>query len=53
MANSDCDFIYVASPNGLHYQQTELLLENFKNVILEKPATFKVEEIIELKKTCK
>ncbi|ATZ17886.1 Gfo/Idh/MocA family protein [Mesoplasma melaleucae] len=49
LAKSDCDFIYVASPNGLHYQHAKLLLENSKNVILEKPATFKVEEIIELK----
>nr|WP_215216334.1 Gfo/Idh/MocA family oxidoreductase [Entomoplasma sp. MP1] len=24
------------SPNGVHYQQAKLLLENFKNVILEK-----------------
>ncbi|AVN62250.1 oxidoreductase [Mesoplasma coleopterae] len=49
LAKSDCDFVYVASPNGLHYEQTKLLLNNFKNVILEKPATFKSTEIMELK----
>lgn len=31
------DFIYVASPNSLHYQQTKLALEHGKNVICEKP----------------
>ncbi|AAT75565.1 oxioreductase [Mesoplasma florum L1] len=49
LAKSDCDFVYIASPNGLHYEQTKLLLDNHKNVILEKPATFKTQQIIELK----
>ena len=31
------DFIYVASPNSLHYEQTKRALEHGKNVICEKP----------------
>ena len=31
------DFIYIASPNSLHYQQTKLALQHGKNVICEKP----------------
>ncbi|ATZ21422.1 Gfo/Idh/MocA family protein [Mesoplasma tabanidae] len=49
LAKSECDFVYIASPNGLHYEQAKLLLSNFKNVILEKPAVFKYEQILELK----
>ncbi|ASZ08965.1 gfo/Idh/MocA family oxidoreductase [Mesoplasma chauliocola] len=49
LINSECDFIYIASPNGLHYEQAKELLINNKNILLEKPATFKVSEIKELK----
>ena len=31
------DFIYVASPNSLHYQHTKLALQHGKSVIFEKP----------------
>ncbi|AGM25309.1 Gfo/Idh/MocA family protein [Spiroplasma chrysopicola] len=43
------DIIYIASPNGLHYQQAKYFLQQQKHVLLEKPATFLQNEIIDLK----
>ena len=37
--NNDIDFIYIASPNSLHYAQSLKALEANKNVICEKPFT--------------
>ena len=37
LSDDSLDFIYVASPNSLHYRQTKLALEHGKNVICEKP----------------
>ena len=37
LEDKDIDFIYVASPNSLHYYYTKLALEHGKNVISEKP----------------
>lgn len=46
MLHSDeIDFIYVASPNSLHYQYSLQALEAGKNVICEKPFTSTVEEL--------
>lgn len=39
MADEEVDFIYVASPNSLHYEQVLMALEAGKNVICEKPFT--------------
>ena len=39
MNDKEVDFIYVASPNNLHYEQTKMALEHGKNVICEKPFT--------------
>lgn len=53
MADPDIDFIYVASPNSLHYAQTKLALEHGKNVICEKPFTpslSKAQELVSLAK---
>ena len=36
-SDPDVNFIYVASPNSLHYAQTKAALEHGKNVICEKP----------------
>lgn len=52
-ADSNIDFIYIASPNSLHYEQAYRALENGKHVICEKPFTSTVEEteqLIELAK---
>ena len=45
------EFVYVASPNSLHYAQAKLALEYGKNVICEKPfvtSRAKAEELITL-----
>ena len=35
--DSNVDFIYIASPNSLHYEQAKMALLSGKNVIVEKP----------------
>lgn len=50
MAKSDSiEAVYIASPNGLHYEQSKLFLENGKHVICEKPITSCAAEYKELK----
>lgn len=47
------DFVYVASPNSLHYKQAKMALEYGKNVICEKPFTTSKktsEELVSLAK---
>lgn len=47
------DFIYVASPNSLHYEQVKLALEHGKNVLCEKPMVpyaHQAKKLIELAK---
>lgn len=49
----EIDFVYVASPNTLHYEQTKKALMHGKHVICEKPFTTSVseaEEVIALAK---
>ncbi|WP_087972315.1 Gfo/Idh/MocA family protein [Oceanobacillus rekensis] len=53
MENTAIDFIYIASPNSLHFEQAYLALQHGKNVIVEKPFTStarEAEELIELAK---
>lgn len=48
------DFIYVASPNSLHYAQTKMALEYGKNVLCEKPLVpyaAQAEELVALAKS--
>lgn len=52
-ADESVNFIYVASPNLLHYQQTKAALLAGKNVICEKPFCTKAQqarELVELSK---
>lgn len=51
--NDEIDFIYVASPNALHYPQTKKALLAGKNVICEKPFTSTAEELKELMEIAK
>ena len=44
----EIDFIYVASPNSLHYEYTKMALLAGKNVICEKPFTSNLKEAKEL-----
>lgn len=44
MNNEALDVIYIASPNSLHYEQALMALRAKKHVMVEKPASTKVEE---------
>lgn len=47
--DKDLDFIYIASPNSLHYQQAKAALQKGKNVICEKPFTSTLWQAQELR----
>lgn len=47
-SDPELQFIYIASPNSLHYAQAKQMLQAGKNVLLEKPATCTVAELDEL-----
>lgn len=49
LLQSDADTVYVALPNSLHYSFAKKALNAEKNVILEKPATANLFELLELK----
>lgn len=38
------DLVYIATPNVCHYENAMLLLENGKNIIIEKPFSMSLEE---------
>lgn len=44
-AEGDFDAVYIASPNGLHAHQTEIILNHNKHVICEKPITVNPAEL--------
>lgn len=48
LADENVNFIYIASPNMLHYEQAKKALLAGKNVICEKPFSSKVEQAKEL-----
>lgn len=50
LQNPIIDFIYIASPNSLHYEQAKLALEHNKHVICEKPFTSTSKELEKLTK---
>lgn len=47
-SDEQVDFVYIASPNSLHFEQARLALSMGKNVILEKPFTSTEEEAARL-----
>lgn len=49
LKDREIDAVYIASPNGKHFQQAKLSLEAGKNVICEKPIVPTVKEFDELK----
>ena len=48
LADEEVNFVYIATPNLLHYPQAKKALLAGKNVILEKPFTTKLEHAQEL-----
>lgn len=46
---SDCEVVYIASPNSLHFKQTKKALLKHKSVICEKPAVIEPDELFEIK----
>jgi len=44
MLSGDCDAVYIASPNSLHYSNAMAALEHGKHVLMEKPMTLDYEE---------
>lgn len=47
---SKVDIVAVCTPNGLHFEQSKILIEEGINVIVEKPITLKSEQAKELEK---
>lgn len=48
LSDEEVNFIYVASPNGLHYEQAKAALLHGKNVICEKPMCPQKAQVMEL-----
>ncbi len=48
LCDGEVDYIYVASPNNLHYEQVKAALLHGKNVICEKPMCPRKEQVDEL-----
>ena len=48
LLNQDFDFAIVATPSGTHYDIASKVLKANKNVLIEKPACLRIEEIIHL-----
>lgn len=48
LQDPNIEFMYIASPNALHYEQTKLALQANKHVICEKPFTSTPKELEEL-----
>lgn len=48
MESPEIDFVYVASPNGLHFMHSRMALLHGKHVICEKPFTSNGREAREL-----
>ncbi|WP_342259250.1 Gfo/Idh/MocA family oxidoreductase [Spiroplasma endosymbiont of Dioctria linearis] len=49
----EVDAVYIASPNGLHYEQAKYFLTQQKHVLLEKPLTLSFEQALEISEIAK
>lgn len=48
ISSDEIDAVYIPLPPSLHYKWAKIALENSKHVLLEKPATIKIENTLEL-----
>ena len=48
LSDDSLDFIYIASPNSLHYSQAKSALVHGRNVICEKPFTQQLQKLLNL-----
>ena len=48
LSDPEINFVYIASPNSLHYKQAKMCLEAGKNVICEKPFFTNTKELDDL-----
>lgn len=51
--DKDVNFVAILTPSNLHYVQAVKAIKNGKNVLLEKPASFKPEQLTELRQLAK
>lgn len=45
ITKTEIDFVVIATPNSLHYEQSIFCLENGCDVLIEKPVSFKSEDV--------
>ena len=50
---TDCDYIYIATESGNHYQNIKECFKYNKSVVVEKPPVLKLNQLIELNKISK
>ena len=53
LADSRVDVVFVASPNHLHAEHTQLAAKAGKHVLTEKPMATTVSDCVEMIKACK
>jgi len=51
--SKNVDFVTIATPNSLHYEQSIFSLKNGCDILVEKPVSFSVEEIEDIIKVSK
>lgn len=53
LADKEINFVYIASPNSLHFAQAKLALARGKNVVCEKPICSRLADALELTQLAK
>lgn len=51
--SKEVDFVTIATPNSLHYEQAIFALKNNCDVLIEKPVSFSVDDVTEIIETSK
>lgn len=47
-SNIEVDVVVIATPNGLHYEQSKACLISGKHIVVEKPIALEAEQVVEL-----